>query len=129
MPKAINDEFPLRGETYEIIGAAMEVHQQLGNGFLEGVYQEALEIELNSRCIEFEREAPLVILYKDQILNKKYIADFICYGSIIIEIKAVSELCDSHYGQVLNYLKATNMKVGLLLNFGSKSLQHKRIVL
>jgi len=122
-------EFPLKEETYNIIGAAMEVHKQLGSGFLEGVYQEALALELIARNIDFEREAPLIIIYKDQILKKRYIADFICHEQIIVEIKALSELCSEHDAQVLNYLKATNMKVGLLLNFGSKSLQYKRIIL
>lgn len=129
MPDLLKREFPLKTETYEIIGAAMEVHQQLGNGFLESVYQEALGIELKTRNIDFEREAPLIIFYKHQILSKKYIADFICHDQIIVELKAISGLCSEHDAQVLNYLKATNMKVGLLLNFGSKSLQYKRIIL
>lgn len=122
-------EFPLKEETYNIIGAAMEVHKQLGNGFLEGVYQEALALELEASNIDFEKEAPLIIFYKDKILKKRYIADFICYEQIILEIKALTELRSEHDAQVLNNLKATNMKVGLLLNFGSKSLQYKRIVL
>jgi GxxExxY protein len=122
-------EFPFKEETYEIIGAAMEAHKILGSGFLEGVYQEALSIEFKTRNIKNEREVPLQIQYKDHVLSKKYIADFICYDKIIVELKALNELCGDHEAQVLNYLKATNSKVGILLNFGCKSLQYKRIIL
>ena len=116
-------------ETYAIIGAAMEVHKELGNGFLEAVYQEALAIEFVNRKIHVERESPLKIHYKNTQLSKVYIADFICYGKIIVELKAVLHLSVEHEAQLLNYLKATKLKLGLLINFGAKSLEHKRMVL
>ena len=116
-------------ESYKIIGACMLVHSELGNGFLEPVYQEALEVALNEINIPFEREKELSILFRGQPLKKKYIADFICYGKIIIEIKALSALSSEHEAQVLNYLKATGIKLGILVNFGGKSLTHKRIAL
>jgi GxxExxY protein len=129
MPIPTENKFPLKEETYEIIGAAMDVPRTLGNGFLEAVYQEALVIEFKEKFIDHIKEAPLNIQYKNQVLSKKYIADFICFNKIIVELKALNELCGDHEAQVLNYLKATNFKVGILLNFGCKSLQYKRIVL
>ena len=116
-------------ETYNIIGACFEVHKQLGNGFLEAVYQEALEIELRLRNIPFTREKQLKIKYKGKELKKYYTADYVCYDNIILELKALSELTNTNDAQVLNYLKTTNYKVGLLINFGTKSLQHKRLIL
>ena len=115
-------------KTYKIIGACMEVHKYLGNGFLEAIYQEALEEEFKLIGIPFEREKRLQIKYKNKMLNKYYIVDFLCYDSIIIELKALSQLTSEHIAQVLNYLKATNNKVGLLVNFGTKSLQYERLV-
>ena len=128
MPNLLDQEFPLKNETYAIIGAAMEVHKHLGFGFLEAVYQEALEIEFLKQEIHFVCQAPLNIIYKDIKLSKQYFADFICYDSVIVELKALSELTTDHDAQILNYLKATNKKVGLLINFGKPSLQYKRIV-
>ncbi len=116
-------------ESYKIIGAAMEVHKELGAGFLESVYQEAFEIELQKQDIPYEREALLNIFYKGEKLKKRYSADFVCYGKIVIELKALGELSTDHEAQVLNYLKTSELKLGLLLNFGSKSLQYKRMVL
>ena len=115
-------------ESYEIIGAAMEVHKQLGNGFLEAVYQEALSVELESRKIPFEKEFRLEVSYKGNVLSKYYIADFICYDNIIVEIKAVNELSGVDESQVINYLKAANMKLGILINFGSQGLEYKRLI-
>ena len=115
-------------ETYQIIGAAMEVHSKLGSGFLEAVYQEALTIEFEKREIPYEREKKLEIKYKDQTLSKYYEADFICYDKIIVETKAINELSGIHEAQVINYLKATGLKIGLLINFGSESLEHKRLL-
>lgn len=106
----------------------MEVHKELGSGFLELVYHEALAIELDTKFIPYEHEKELKISYKGIELEKRYFADFICYDDIILEIKAVNELSNVHVSQVLNYLKATNIKLGLLINFGSKSLEYKRIV-
>ncbi len=107
----------------------MSVHSELGAGFLEAIYQEALEFEFNREALPFEREVGIDVSYRGQNLKKKYFADFICYGEIIIELKAVKTLEDSHYAQLLNYLKATGKKVGLLINFGSKSLQYKRVIM
>lgn len=115
-------------KTFEIIGACFEVHKTLGNGFLEAVYQEALEIEFRERNIPYRREVNLSIEYKGKQLKKYYVADFICYDEIIVETKATSELKSIDESQVLNYLKATKLKLGLLVNFGTKSLQKKRII-
>ena len=103
----------------------MEVHRILGHGFLENVYQEALEIELKNRNIPFKKEEKINIQHKHQILNKQYIADFISYKNVIIELKALSELTSDHEAQPLNYLKATGINIGLLINFGEKSLKYK----
>ena len=114
-------------ETYKIIGAAMDVHSTLGSGFLEAVYQEALAMEFERKGIPFKQEEKLKIKYKDQILSKFYEADFICYDKIIVETKAIKELSGINEAQVINYLKATELKIGLLINFGSVSLEHKRL--
>lgn len=116
-------------QTYVIIGAAMEVHRQLGHGFLEAVYQEALAKELKLRNIPFEREVDLVISYKGEPLVSKYRADFICFGEVILELKAASRLTSADEAQVINYLKATGFHRALLINFGTSSLQYERKVL
>lgn len=105
-------------ESYAINGAAMQVYNTLGPGFLEAVYQEALAIELTKRGIPFQREKELKIYYDGKELQQTYRADFVCYDDIIVEIKAVSELDGSHRSQVFNYLKATGFKLGILINFG-----------
>lgn len=115
-------------EAYKVIGAAMKVHQVLGCGFLEAIYSEALEIEFNDQNIPYKREISLNVHYKGQLLNKSYVADYICYNKIIVELKAVNYLESLHDSQVLNYLKATGFKLGLLINFGEQSLKYKRIV-
>src|SRR2546426_10760815 len=115
--------------THAIIGAAMEVHKQLGCGFLEPVYQEAMEIELASRNIPFKRQVELGILYKGRPLCCSYKADLICFEDVIVELKALSRLSGIEEAQVINYLKATRFHVGLLLNLGCASLQYKRFVL
>jgi GxxExxY protein len=116
-------------ETYSLIGAAMTVHQELGHGFLEAVYQEALEKEFELRSIPYKREIPLMIYYKNEPLKKYYIADFICYDKIIVELKAISVITSENLGQMMNYLTATKLKLGLIFNFGKKSLDHKRIII
>jgi len=121
-------ELLYKEESYKIIGAAMEVHKELGAGFLESVYQEAFELELQSRSIPFEREPLLNIYYKGKKMKKGYAADFVCYGKIVVELKALSTLSTDHQAQVLNYLKTSGLNLGLLLNFGYKSLQYKRLV-
>ena len=105
-------------ESYAINGAAMQVYNVLGHGFLESVYQEALAIEFTNRGIPYQREKELKIYYDGKELQQTYRADFVCYDDIIVEIKAVSELDGSHRSQVYNYLKATGFKLGLLINFG-----------
>jgi GxxExxY protein len=114
--------------TYKIIGAAMEVHKDLGCGFLEAVYHEALGREFGSQEIPLSSQPVGEIRYKGRPLAKKYQPDFICYGEVIVEIKAISGLSGTEEAQLINYLKATELKVGLLFNFGSKSLEHKRFV-
>jgi len=117
-------------ESYKIVGAAFKVYNTLGAGFLEAVYQEALEIELQRQGIPYEREKELKIMYDGVELKQTYKADFVCYGKIIVELKAVSALDDAHRAQVYNYLHATGLKMGLLLNFGNaEELEKQRIVM
>lgn len=116
-------------ESFKIIGAAFKVYNTLGHGFLEAVYQEALEIEFQRQGIPYEREKELKITYDGVELKQSYRADFVCYGKIIVELKALSNLEDTHRSQVHNYLHATGYKLGLLINFGcSKELERERIV-
>jgi GxxExxY protein len=115
-------------KTYAIIGAAMEVHKELGNGFLEAVYQEALEKEFTHQEIPYKSQPLVRIEYKGKPLKKTYEPDFICFDEVIVEIKAMDKLSSIEHAQIINYLKATRLKVGLLINFGSKSLEHKRFV-
>jgi len=118
-----------KDEVYAIVGAAMEVSNELGSGFLEAVYQEALQIELEERKIPFAAQVPIQISYKGRRLAKEYIPDFICYGHIIMEIKALKQLTSVEEAQLLNYLKATGKPVGVLLNFGSPKLEWKRMAM
>lgn len=115
-------------ETYAIIGAAMEVHRQLGHGFLEAVYQEALTIEMTKRNIPFEREVAVPVEYKGQRLQCSYRADFICFDKVVVELKAINQLTGADEAQLINELKATSLHRGLLLNFGMPSLVYKRLV-
>lgn len=115
-------------ESYLIIGACMKVHSALGAGFLEAVYHEALETEFKKQNIPYKKEVSLDLYYDGQRLKKTYRADFICYDEIIIEMKAVSFMPKVFYTQVRNYLKATNYRLGLLVNFGEASLKYKRIL-
>ena len=114
--------------TFKIIGAAMEVHKEMGCGFLEGVYQEALGIEFRVQGIPYKAQPVVEISYKGEPLEKKYQPDFICFDDVIVEIKALEHLSGIEEAQIINYLNATKLKVGLLINFGSKSLEHKRFV-
>lgn len=115
-------------ESYQIIGACMKVHRTLGAGFLEKVYQEALEHEMMKLSISYEREKQLQVFYDDVKLNKYYKADFLCFDKIILEIKAQKFISENDKKQVLNYLKSTGLKLGLLVNFGTPSLTYKRVV-
>lgn len=118
----------LESETYKVIGACINVHKSLGSGFLESVYQEALEIEFNKQNIPFSKQKRLNILFDGKPLDKFFVADFGCYESIILEIKASKFLHSNNSSQVLNYLKATGLPVGLLINFGESSLKWKRFI-
>lgn len=120
--------FIYKEESYNIRGAMMAVHCELGSGFLERVYQDALEYEFRERGIPYEREKKIQVMYKGKPLGEPYRADFVCYGKIIVELKAVKTLEDTHYAQVLNYLKATRMKLGILVNFHDTFITPKRIV-
>ncbi len=119
----------LADESYAIVGAAIEVHRELGPGFLEAVYQEAMQIELAERRIPFEAQKRIIVRYKEHTLNRDYVADFVCYEQVIVEIKALSRLSGKEEAQTLNYLNATEFKLGILLNFGSHGkLEWKRLV-
>lgn len=126
--KSVNSVKSADKRTYEIIGAAMEVHKELGSGFLEAVYQEALERDLNSRQIPFHAQPVVKIDYKSEPLNKTYQPDFVCFDGVLVGIKVLAALSGMEEAQMINYLKATGISVGLLINFGSKSLEYKRFV-
>jgi GxxExxY protein len=117
-----------KDEVYAIVGAAMEVHRVLGCGFLEPVYQEALEIEFSNLGIYYQPQKELQIHYKNCPLKKIYLADFVVFDKIIVEIKALSRLSSLEEAQLINYLKATGFEMGLLINFGAESLEWKRMV-
>ncbi|MFW6163693.1 MAG: GxxExxY protein [Planctomycetota bacterium] len=119
------DEDP---RTYAILGAAMELHREKGCGFLEPVYHECFERELELRGIPFEHEKEFRIYYKGQELKKRYVADFVCFGEVLGELKALDRLTSREEAQVINYLKASGLSVALLLNFGAESLEWKRVV-
>lgn len=114
--------------TFAIIGAAMEVHRQLGCGFLEAVYKEALTFEFVAREVPFRREAELPVFYKGHQLNTPFRADFVCYESVIVEMKALAKLGGIEEAQIINYLKSARYETGLLLNFGASSLEYRRFI-
>lgn len=123
MPQDFDDP-----QTYAIIGAAMAVHRELGCGFLEAVSREAFTIELEERRIPFAREVRLPVRYRDRVLPLSYTVDFICYGEILVELKALHAIGPIEVAQVINYLRVAGRSRGLLLNFGAPSLQHRRLV-
>lgn len=116
-------------DTYKVIGACMAVHSKLGSGFLEIVYKEALEIEFALCRIPAEREVEFSITYRDTLLRSTFVADFVCFGSVLFEAKALERLVPANTAQVLNYLKASGLRKALLVNFGAPSLEYKRFVL
>jgi GxxExxY protein len=116
-------------QTYEIIGAAMEVHATLGHGFLESIYHDALCRELTLRGIPFRREVPFAVLYKGEPLESTFRVDLLCYDDVVIELKALEQLAGKHEQLLLNYLKVTGLKRGLMLNFGAPRLETRRMVL
>ncbi|MDB5354172.1 MAG: hypothetical protein JWN24_625 [Phycisphaerales bacterium] len=107
-----------KDKVYAIVGAAMEVHRELGCGFLEAVYQEAMKMELTDRGLPFKSQELLRLMYKKRPMKKKYLADFVCFGKVIVEIKAMETLSGTEEAQILNYLKATGFRVGIVINFG-----------
>ena len=115
-------------ESYKIIGACFEVHKILGHGFKEAVYKDALELELNKLEIPFVREKPYTIIYKEQKLKHYFVADFVLYDTIILEIKIGSYIGDSYIKQTLNYLKASGLRLGIVINFGKSSLESQRVI-
>lgn len=119
-----------REESYAIMGACFDVYNEKGNGFLEPVYQDCMEIELDYKKIPFEAQPKLNLFYREKKLKHYYVPDFICYGEIVLELKAVEKLTKEHYAQVFNYLKATGLKLGIIVNFGNyPDLEYKRIVI
>jgi GxxExxY protein len=123
------DELVFREEVYAVVGAAIEVHRELGVGFLEAVYQEAMERELALRGIAFEAQRELVIHYKGQPLGKSYVCDILCFGNVLVELKAMDRLTGREEAQVINYLKSSGLLVGVLINFGSHGkLEWRRLV-
>lgn len=123
-----NNKILYKEESFKIIGACMKVHRSLGAGFLEAVYEEALEKEFLIQNIPFKRQLKLELYYENEKLKKQYRADFVCYDAIILEIKSVSHIPNTFYAQLKNYLKCTKMELGMLINFGMPSLFYKRII-
>ena len=122
-------ELKLKEEVYAVIGAAIDVHRELGPGFLESIYQEAMEIELKAKDIPFVAQQPIAVQYKGVTLKKQFFADLVCFEQIIVEIKALARLSGTEQAQLLNYLKGTGFPMGILINFGSHGkLEWKRLV-
>lgn len=123
-------ELLYREEVYAIVGAAMEVYNELGPGFLEAIYQEALEVEMGMRQIPFKAQRPMVVTYKGRPLTKTYVPDLLCYDKVLVELKALERLSAIEQAQIHNYLHGTRCELGLLLNFGARDkLEYKRLVL
>ncbi|OQY96880.1 MAG: NADH:ubiquinone oxidoreductase [Sphingobacteriales bacterium UTBCD1] len=125
----MNENFPLKDETYQIIGTCMEVHNQLGAGFLEIVYKDALEYEFRNAGILFEREKEYTVNYKGIILPHKFYADFVVFDKVILEVKGVKTIADEHVAQAINYLKVSDNRIALIVNFGELKLSYKRLIL
>ncbi|HNL85080.1 MAG TPA: GxxExxY protein [Chitinophagales bacterium] len=125
----MNENFPLKDETYQIIGTCMEVHNQLGAGFLEIVYKDALEYEFRNTGILFEREKEYAVNYKGIILPHKFYADFVVFDKVILEVKGIKAIADEHVAQAINYLKVSDNRIALIVNFGELKLSYKRLIL
>lgn len=125
----MNENFPLKDETYQIIGTCMEVHNQLGAGFLEIVYKDALEYEFRNTEILFEREKEYAVNYKGIILPHKFYADFVVFDKVILEVKGIKAIADEHVAQAINYLKVSDNRIALIVNFGELKLSYKRLIL
>ena len=123
------EDYPFQEESFRLIGVCMEIHKILGKGFSEVVYKDAIEFELKSKNIPFEREKKYQIEYKGAILPHYYCADFVINGKIILEVKAQEGVLEEHYSQVINYLAISKLKLGVLINFGENSLKFKRVIL
>ena len=127
--KTEREDLPFADEVYRIVGAAIEVHRELGHGFLEAVYQEALGLEMRAAGIPFREQVAIEVHYKGHVLNKGYVCDVLAFGEVIVEIKAIPHLSHLETAQLLNYLRATGKPIGLLLNFGSKGkLEWERMI-
>ncbi len=126
---ARKENFPFKAESYKIIGLAMEVHKTLGKGFLEIVYKDALELEFQWANISYSREKSFKIDYKGIVLKRFYNADFVVYDKIIVEVKSQNAIINTNYKQTINYLAASNLTLGLILNFGEDSLTFNRVIL
>ncbi len=122
-------ELIYKDEAYKIVGVCMEVHRELGRGHSENIYKDALEIEFKNQKITYSREKKYDVIYKGTVLPHHYFADFVVYDKIILEVKAIESLTSSHAKQTLNYLAASRLRLGLLVNFGEDSLTHKRVIL
>jgi GxxExxY protein len=122
------EDIVYRDESYKIIGVCFEVYNKLGKGFLEVVYKDALQYEFGLKKIPYVREKEYDIVYKDTILRHKYYADFVLYDKIILEIKSRNEISNSDKKQTLNYLSVSNLKLGIIINFGENSLNYKRVL-
>ena len=129
MTKYSSEQYPLQDETKIVIGIGYDVYRNLGRGFLEIVYKDALEYELKNKDIEYTREKEYSVAYNNIILPHKYFADFVIQNNIILEVKAQVGIAEEHYTQTINYLKVSGCKVGLILNFGEDTMKIKRIVL
>ena len=127
MSSIVKNQYVVSGLTGDIIGKAMEVHRRLGPGFLESVYEEALVIELGLKKIKFERQKELPVYYREKVI-KKFACDLLVDGQVIVELKSIKEIGEIDKIQVINYLKASGVEIGLLLNFGSQSLEYKRLI-
>jgi len=125
----MTDDFPLKEETYQVLGACFEVYNEMGCGFLESVYQECLEKELTSCGIPFEAQQSIDLVFKGQELQRTFSPDLLCLGKVVVELKAVRQLAAEHRAQLINYLKACRLEVGLLVNFGSyPQLDYERVI-